>query len=118
LRALQVRHARLDILDLDGLGSVVEDSLGRPHSDGRWRARIDHRFQKSGGCRRGSLLEPRDSLAERGPASHAVGRLKLRHLEPAQKRIGPDASGLGGFLDIPLGEQRGDCVFLLAPETA
>jgi hypothetical protein len=45
-----------------------------------------------------------------------VGCLELRHLEPAQKRIGPDADSLGGFLDVPLGEQRGDRFFLLAPE--
>jgi hypothetical protein len=41
-------------------------------------------------------------LSERRTTGLAVRDLNLRHLEPAQKRIGPDADGLGGFLDVPL----------------
>ena len=46
---LQVRHTSFDILYLDGLGRVVQHAIGRPYFDGRWRVRIDHRLQQSGG---------------------------------------------------------------------
>jgi hypothetical protein len=59
---------------------------------------------------------PRDGLAECGPAGLPVGCLELGDLQPTQKRIGSDAGGLGGFLDVPLGEQGGNRLFLLAPE--
>jgi hypothetical protein len=32
-RCFQCRHARLDILDLDGLRRVIEDCLCRPYPD-------------------------------------------------------------------------------------
>jgi hypothetical protein len=34
----------------------------------------------------------------------------------SQEGIDPNAGGFGGFLDVPLGEQRSDRLFLLAPE--
>jgi hypothetical protein len=41
-----------------------------------WRARVEQQLYQSCGSRRSSLLEPRDGLAERGPAGLPVGRLR------------------------------------------
>jgi hypothetical protein len=79
-------------------------------------ARIDQRLQQSSGGRRGPLLEPCHSLAERGSARLTVGYLELRQLHPLQQRIGRDADRLGGLIDVPLGKQRGDRLFLLSTE--
>jgi hypothetical protein len=68
-RRLDCCHARFDILDLNRLGSVVEDGLCSSHLDGRRRVRVDHRLQQSGSCRRSSLLQPCDGLPESSPAS-------------------------------------------------
>jgi hypothetical protein len=61
-------------------------------------------------------LQTRDGLAERFPASLAVGGLKLRELQPAEERSRPNSGRAGSFLDVPLGEQRGDGVRLFASE--
>jgi hypothetical protein len=90
----QSRDADFDIFDFDGLGRVIEDGLGISHSDGRGRGRIDHRLQQCSGCRRGSLLQPRDGLPERSTAGLPIGFLKLGHLQPAQERVGADAGCL------------------------
>ena len=98
---LQFRYACLDVLYLDRLGRVIEDCLCRPYFDGRGRVRIDHRFQQSGGRRSGSLLEPCDGLAERGPACLTIGCLELRHLEltptPEPTTVALALSGFGGL---------------------
>src|SRR4029077_211869 len=73
-------------------------------------------FQKSRGRSRRALLEPGNRLTERFPARLAIGGLEFRYLEPAQKRIGTNTGGFGGFLHVPLSEQRHDRLFLLAPE--
>jgi hypothetical protein len=93
-RLLQLRDPSLDIFDLNGLGRVIEDCLGRPYFDGRGRVRIDHRFQQSGGCRTVPCWSRAMDLVERGPTCLTVGGVEFRHLEPAQERIAPNAGGL------------------------
>src|ERR1022692_2360391 len=113
---LQRRHPHFDVFDLDSLGGVIKDCLCRPNLDGCGCVRIYHRLEQSGSRRRGSLLEARDGLAERGTARLPVLSLEFGHFEPTQKGIGPDAGGFRGFLDVPLGKQRRDGLFLLAAE--
>jgi hypothetical protein len=43
--AFQLRDARLDILDLDGLGPVRQHQLGGPELRGGRRVRVQHGFQ-------------------------------------------------------------------------
>jgi len=98
------------------LAAWLEDGLCSSHLDGRRRGRVDHRFQQSGGRRRGSLLQPCDGLPESRPASLSVRLLELGHLQPTKERIGANAGDFGGFLNVALGQQRSDRLFLLAPE--
>jgi hypothetical protein len=51
-------------------------------------------------------------LAERGAARGAIGLVKFRHLEPAQEGGGGNVGCFGRFLDVAMGEQRGDRLFL------
>ena len=38
---LQHGSTRIDVFDLDRLGRVIEDGLGRRHLDGGWRILVD-----------------------------------------------------------------------------
>jgi transposase len=53
------RYTRLDVLDLDRLGRVIEDCLCRPYFDGRGRIRIDHRLQQHPKVQRWLARHPR-----------------------------------------------------------
>jgi hypothetical protein len=57
-------------------------------------------------------------LAEGGAMGFPVSLLELRNLQPADERIGSDASRFRGLLDVPLSEERGDRVFLLTVESS
>ena len=41
-RSLQLRNARLNIFNLDGLGCVRHYAIGGPHFGGCWRTRVHH----------------------------------------------------------------------------
>jgi len=79
------RKARFDILDLDGLCSLIHDAFGGPHPDGCRRRWINHRLQQGGGCGRSALLEARDGLPECLPTGLAVSGLKLGELQPTKE---------------------------------
>jgi hypothetical protein len=72
------RQTRIDVLDLNGLGGVIENRLGCPHFHGRRRGWIDQRLQQRGGGRGRSLLEPGHSLPVRPFARIPVSRIELR----------------------------------------
>src|SRR5260370_23002490 len=50
------------------------------------------------------------------PTRLSVGGLELGHFQPTKERIGANAGDFGGFLNVALGQQRSDRLFLLAPE--
>ena len=70
---LQFRHASFDVLDLDCLGCVVEDRVGRPHANRHRRVRVAQWLYQRGGRR--SSCWARDGLAERRPAGIPVVNL-------------------------------------------
>jgi hypothetical protein len=65
--------ASVDVFNFDCFGCVIEDCLGGPRLDRRWRGRIDSRFQQSGSSRRSALLEPGHRLPQLLPFQHVLG---------------------------------------------
>ena len=63
-----------------------------------------------------SLLEARDGLPERLPASLAVGGLKLGEFKPAEEGSGSNPGTTGRILNVALGQQRSDGIILFASE--
>jgi hypothetical protein len=55
-RALQLRDARLNVFNLDGLGAVRQHQFGRPEFRGRRRVLVQHDLQHGGNRRTGRLL--------------------------------------------------------------
>ena len=100
--ALQPRHARFDIFDLDGLGGVLEDCLRYADLGGRWRVRIDQDLPQRGGRCRGSLLEPCDGWPESSPARLPVSGLELRQRKPAEEGPGTGPGSASGLLHVAL----------------
>jgi hypothetical protein len=59
---LQFRQARLNVFNLDRLGSVAQDTIRSPKTARRRRTRVDHDFQQRGRGGAGGLPQPRDRL--------------------------------------------------------
>ena len=59
-RLLQCGHAHFDILDLNGLGGVIQHAVGSTHAGGMRRGGVHHDLEqrRNGGAR--CLLEPCD----------------------------------------------------------
>jgi hypothetical protein len=107
---------RLDILDLNGLGRVIEDRIGHARPDRRRGGWFNQQFQQCGRRRRSSLLESRDGLAERFAARCPVRGLELGILHPTEQGSGPDPRRASRLVHVALGEQRGDGFLLFASE--
>jgi len=70
--------------------------------------------EAQGGTR--SLLQSGVRLGHCCSARFAIRRLEFRQFQPPDQRLLTDAGGAGGFLNIPLREQRRNRLLFLTPE--
>ena len=115
-RSFQLRNARFNIFNLDGLGRVRHHAIGGSHSGGRRRVRVNHDLQQRRNCVAGGLLKPSHRLSEGKSPGLAIRGIKLGILYPAQEGRLPHADRTRGFLGVAMREQGRDGGLLLAPE--